>query len=212
MKMRKLDNKGFTLVELIVVLVILAILAAILVPALLGYIDEAKTKQDILKARNLFTSTQAEFIKLYSKSKGSFMTPGELVSGSKGNDYDLSKTNWVNNIYTRADDKPFAFIVGLGFYGSGANECKDIHEAYTVYFAAYCSKVDSKPIYFDGQEWVSDYPWTTQGKGDGDNVFDIKGIGKKKLQLYVLITPSSYPSWMNSYNKNIWNFFRYNPN
>ena len=35
-------NKGFTLVELIVVLVILALLAALLVPALLGYIDKAK--------------------------------------------------------------------------------------------------------------------------------------------------------------------------
>ena len=42
MKRMRKDNKGFTLVELIVVLVILAILAAILVPALLGYIDKAK--------------------------------------------------------------------------------------------------------------------------------------------------------------------------
>ena len=39
-----LQNKkrGFTLVELIVVLVILAILAALLIPALTGYIDKAK--------------------------------------------------------------------------------------------------------------------------------------------------------------------------
>ena len=35
------DKKGFTLVELIVVLVILAILAALLIPALTGYIDKA---------------------------------------------------------------------------------------------------------------------------------------------------------------------------
>ena len=36
------EKKGFTLVELIVVLVILAILAALLIPALTGYIDKAK--------------------------------------------------------------------------------------------------------------------------------------------------------------------------
>lgn len=39
---KKNSKRGFTLVELIVVLVILAILAALLIPALTGYIDKAQ--------------------------------------------------------------------------------------------------------------------------------------------------------------------------
>ena len=41
---KKNTKRGFTLVELIVVLVILAILAALLIPALTGYIDKARKK------------------------------------------------------------------------------------------------------------------------------------------------------------------------
>ena len=36
---KKEDNKGFTLVEIIVVLVILAILEAIVAPSVLGYVE-----------------------------------------------------------------------------------------------------------------------------------------------------------------------------
>ena len=39
---KKNTKRGFTLVELIVVLVILAVLAALLIPALTGYIDKAR--------------------------------------------------------------------------------------------------------------------------------------------------------------------------
>ena len=67
--MKKNNNKGFTLVELIVVLVILAILAAILVPALLGYIDRAREKQYVLNAKSALTATQAEFTALYGEGK-----------------------------------------------------------------------------------------------------------------------------------------------
>lgn len=61
------NHKGFTLVELIVVLVILAILAAFLLPALLGYIDRAKGAQVLIDAREQRQLAQTVFIEYYAK-------------------------------------------------------------------------------------------------------------------------------------------------
>ncbi|MCR5727358.1 MAG: prepilin-type N-terminal cleavage/methylation domain-containing protein [Lachnospiraceae bacterium] len=69
MKKLSKDNKGFTLVEMIVVLVILAILAAILIPGLLGYIDDAKNKQLEIHGKAVYTAAQATASKYYAKNK-----------------------------------------------------------------------------------------------------------------------------------------------
>lgn len=50
----KKNQKGFTLVELIVVLVILAILAAFTIPAMLGFVDDARGKATIAQAREVY--------------------------------------------------------------------------------------------------------------------------------------------------------------
>ena len=55
---RRSKKGGFTLVELIVVLVILAILAALLIPALTGYIDKAKDKSIIAETRQCVMAAQ----------------------------------------------------------------------------------------------------------------------------------------------------------
>lgn len=57
-RLKKNNKKGFTLVELIVVLVILAILAALLIPALTGYIDKAKEKNVIAETRQAVMAAQ----------------------------------------------------------------------------------------------------------------------------------------------------------
>ncbi|MEF2886154.1 prepilin-type N-terminal cleavage/methylation domain-containing protein [Gemmiger sp.] len=48
------NKKGFTLVELIVVLTILAVLAAMLIPALQGYIEKSLETADVLHVREAY--------------------------------------------------------------------------------------------------------------------------------------------------------------
>ena len=64
--MDKNKKKGFTLVELIVVLAILAILAAMLVPALTGYIDKANEKKVIATARQYYVAAQTVASEAYA--------------------------------------------------------------------------------------------------------------------------------------------------
>lgn len=71
-KVIRKKDAGFTLVELIVVLVVLVILAAILLPALLGYIDRSKGQQYILEARDLMVATQAGITEAYAYNKTSY--------------------------------------------------------------------------------------------------------------------------------------------
>ena len=83
-KIRKLqDRKGFTLVELIVVLVILAILAALLIPALTGYIDKANKEKVVSECRMVVMAAQTEASELYGK-----MSSGELAFDTTTNTAD----------------------------------------------------------------------------------------------------------------------------
>lgn len=75
-KTRKSSKKGFTLVELIVVLVILAILAAMLVPALTGYIRRARQEKDYQMAASVLTAAQAAAAYQYADGKTTNVTQG----------------------------------------------------------------------------------------------------------------------------------------
>ena len=76
LQQKRRSKKGsFTLVELIVVLVILAILAALLIPALTGYIDKAKQKQIIAETRQVVMAAQTLVDEAYgTKNVGATIT------------------------------------------------------------------------------------------------------------------------------------------
>lgn len=63
------DAKGFTLIELMVVIVILGILAAIIAPRIIGRTDEAKVTEAKVQIRNFETA-----LKLYKLDNGSYPT------------------------------------------------------------------------------------------------------------------------------------------
>ena len=68
------DKKGFALVELIVVLVILAILAALLIPALTGYIDKANYEKVIASTRQGVMAAQTDTSEAYANIEGGKFT------------------------------------------------------------------------------------------------------------------------------------------
>ncbi len=93
-KIRQNSKKGFTLVELIVVLVILAVMAAMLVPALTGYIDEARKKKDYNAASEVLTAAQAVVAEYYGANDPA--TPAGAAAYVDDQDARISQLAGVN--------------------------------------------------------------------------------------------------------------------
>lgn len=147
------NKKGFTLVELIVVLVILAILAAILVPALLGWIDKAREKQYVLAARNVMLATQTKADEYYAVDT----KPTDIADRIIDND--------VDEIQEIADVEELE-ITSVTPKGS-ANSTKSMeesHEAYIVSGMEINFAADGKTVTAKLQKDAGSWTITTEKK------------------------------------------------
>ena len=100
-------NGGFTLIEIIVVIVIIAILAGMLIPSMISWIDKSKEKTTISAGDTIRQAISAQVLDMYSKGKevdgdqtttaydGEFWTEIRSLTDSKAQGSDSSKDEYV---------------------------------------------------------------------------------------------------------------------
>ncbi len=142
--MKKLNKKGFTIVELVIVIAVIAILAAVMIPTFSGIVAKANKSAALQAAEAIFKSdlveVNAQPNDTYVLTADTAIADGKTYYTVDDGVYSAVETPSVDDIATYYE-KPVATV--------GAFVVDETNGSYT-----YEVEIDGYIATFDGNEWT----------------------------------------------------------
>ena len=164
---KHLNKKGFTIVELIIVIVVIAILAAVLIPTFVSLTKKANLSADQQMIRNMntslatYTDTEREISDVMAHLRSDGFSYEKMVTYSKGFHYCYAKT--TNQMYLLDDNDNVIYPENANINKSDLWAAYGNHGTYMIdgitnYYAicGVTSQVEFDSAFKDGTNYVLD--------------------------------------------------------
>lgn len=141
--MRNSKVKGFTLIELIVVIAIIGVLAAILVPSMLGYVRNARISSANAGAKQVHTACAAALTQLgignWKWSADEKVSEGVMTFGAADPTTGVIKITWSGDAKKTPTDKDVDLAAYLGQEFKDNGKCFFNTGTYSATIAVYAN-------------------------------------------------------------------------
>ena len=169
--------KGFTLVELIVVVTILSLMAGIIVPQLLGHVDKARMDAIYDAGENCRIAAQLKLNALENAD----VLPDRDINNVKLDDTTPACVAWSpdfsRDIVAMSGVDAYNLYIGVGQYSYYLGT-SDLSPAYTVYYIAYQRDAETPMVFYDGENWGTKCPWHISEYSTIPTL-NVKGVSRK---------------------------------